>query len=467
MKIYPQEFPLTLPQAGGQWALTRSLIDPLIIGCTYLLIFALVGENHWEDGFIVVLLAFVLSYPGKLPFHRFSAGHVLDIGLNWTLVVLFLLAIEVAKWYVEGSATFKLHHAILIWAATVPLVLIAVHRISPAIAPYLSGLYKQRSVAIVGLNQVARRFAELINNGDVEGQRIIGYFDDRCADRLGDAGVHALGTIDQVAAYVKQHGIDIIYISLPLTPQPRILALLQQLRDTTASIWFIPDIFAADLIQGQVEVVCGVPIVSICDTPFHGTAGYLKRIMDVILVLAALPLFAPLMVAIAIAVRATSPGPVLFKQRRYGLDGKPFVVWKFRTMTTLEDGDKTYRQVTRDDDRVTPIGRFLRKTSMDELPQLLHVLGGTMSLVGPRPHALAVNEQYRKLIPGYMVRHKVKPGITGWAQVNGCRGGDDLDSMRKRTGYDLAYLRSWSLTLDLVILARTVKMLALGDRNAY
>ncbi len=166
-------------------------------------------------------------------------------------------------------------------------------------------------------------------------------------------------------------------------------------------------------------------------------------------------------------MRATSPGPAIFKQRRYGLDGKEIIVWKFRTMTTQEDGQSTYRQVTRGDPRVTRLGRFLRRTSLDELPQLINVMSGSMSLVGPRPHALAVNEQYRKLIPGYMVRHKVKPGITGWAQVNGCRGGDDLDSMRRRTEYDLAYLRSWSLSLDLLIVTKTVKMLIVGDERAY
>jgi putative colanic acid biosynthesis UDP-glucose lipid carrier transferase len=320
---------------------------------------------------------------------------------------------------------------------------------------------------IVGVTQVSLRLAEIVNGGDAEGQRVVGYFDDRRVPRVVSAGLPPLGGMDDVADYVKQHEIDIIYISLPMTSQPRIVALLEKLRDTTASIWFLPDIFVADLIQGRVEVVSGVPIVSVCDTPFHGLSGVLKRCLDLVLVVAALPFVVPLMAAIACAIRATSPGPALFRQKRYGLDGKPIVVWKFRTMRTLEDGDKTYRQVTRDDDRVTRVGKFLRKTSLDELPQLINVLAGSMSLVGPRPHALAVNEQYRKLIPGYMVRHKVKPGISGWAQVNGCRGGDDLESMRKRTEFDLAYLRSWSITLDLLIIWKTIVMLARGDPKAY
>jgi putative colanic acid biosynthesis UDP-glucose lipid carrier transferase len=210
-----------------------------------------------------------------------------------------------------------------------------------------------------------------------------------------------------------------------------------------------------------------VPVVSVCETPFEGPAGAIKRVFDLTLTIGSLPVLIPLVLAIAALVRLTSPGPAFFMQRRYGLDGKEITVLKFRTMTTLEDGDRTYTQVTRGDSRVTALGRFLRKSSLDELPQMFNVLCGTMSLIGPRPHALAVNEQFRKLIPRYMVRHKVKPGITGWAQVNGCRGGDDLESMRRRTEFDLAYLRSWSLELDILIVIRTLKILLAGDKGAY
>jgi putative colanic acid biosysnthesis UDP-glucose lipid carrier transferase len=320
----------------------------------------------------------------------------------------------------------------------------------------------------VGANPVSRRFAQLINEGEAEGHYFVGYFDDRKVQRLASFGAHTvIGRISEVSDYVKTHRIDAIYISMPMATQPRIVSLLESLRDTTASVYFLPDVFVADLIQGRVTTLAGLPVVSVCETPFDCAAGALKRAFDLALILAALPLVLPLMAILAVLVRATSPGPAIFKQRRYGLDGEEIVIWKFRTMTTLEDCHLTYRQVTRGDERVTRLGRFLRRTSLDELPQLLNVLGGSMSLVGPRPHALAVNEQYRKLIPGYMVRHKVKPGITGWAQVNGCRGGDDLESMRKRTEYDLAYLRSWSLSLDLLIVVKTVKMLVLGDERAY
>jgi putative colanic acid biosynthesis UDP-glucose lipid carrier transferase len=208
-------------------------------------------------------------------------------------------------------------------------------------------------------------------------------------------------------------------------------------------------------------------MLAICESPFLGSIGMAKRFLDLAISVAILPVLLPLLGIIALLIKLTSPGPAIFKQRRYGLGGEEITVLKFRTMKVMEDGNNTYKQVTRADDRVTPLGRVLRKTSLDELPQLLNVLGGSMSLVGPRPHALAVNEQFRQVIPGYMVRHKVKPGITGWAQVNGCRGGDDLESMKRRTAYDLEYLRSWTLALDLVVIWKTAVMLVRGDKNAY
>jgi putative colanic acid biosynthesis UDP-glucose lipid carrier transferase len=177
-------------------------------------------------------------------------------------------------------------------------------------------------------------------------------------------------------------------------------------------------------------------------------------------------LASPLLIFTALGVYLSSPGPVLFKQRRYGLDGREILIYKFRSMSVTEDGVSNYTQVTRNDERVTRFGAFIRRTSLDELPQLFNVMTGSLSIVGPRPHAIAVNEQYRRLIPGDMIRHKVKPGITGWAQVNGYRGGDDLESMQRRVHLDLEYLRHWSLMLDLSIMLKTAA-LVWRDRRAY
>jgi putative colanic acid biosynthesis UDP-glucose lipid carrier transferase len=295
----------------------------------------------------------------------------------------------------------------------------------------------------------------------------VGYFDDRTDERLhGEAIDDRLGTLRDLAPYVRAQGIKEVYITLPLGSQPRIVELLEQVQGTTASIFFVPDVFGISIIQGRLQDMNGVPVVGICETPFTGTNELVKRVSDIVLAALILVLISPLLLAIAIGVKLSSPGPVIFKQRRNGLDGEEITVYKFRTMRVMDDGE-VVPQATKGDPRITPFGAFLRRTSMDELPQFVNVLQGRMSIVGPRPHAVAHNEQYRQMIKAYMVRHKVKPGITGWAQVNGLRGETEtVEKMRQRVEYDLEYLRNWSLGLDLQIIVRTAR-LVLFDRNAY
>jgi len=271
-----------------------------------------------------------------------------------------------------------------------------------------------------------------------------------------------LGKIRDLPDFVKKNHIDVVYLSLPMASQSRILSLLDAMRDTTASVYFVPDLFVTDLIQGRIDSVRGLPIVGVCDTPFFGWNGLVKRAADIVLSLLILALIAPLLLVLAIVVKLSSPGPVIFRQRRYGLAGDEIVVYKFRTMNVMEDGE-VIKQTTADDPRLTPLGAFMRRTSLDELPQFVNVLQGRMSIVGPRPHAVAHNEMYRKLINGYMLRHKVKPGITGWAQVNGLRGETrTVERMKARIDYDLDYLRNWSLRLDLFIIAKTVWVVLRG-----
>jgi len=228
----------------------------------------------------------------------------------------------------------------------------------------------------------------------------------------------------------------------------------------------LPDIYIFDLMQARFDNVGGMPVIAICESPFTGFNSMVKRASDIALGALIQLGLVPIMLLIAIAVKLTSPGPVIFKQRRYGLYGDEIIVYKFRSMTVSEDGAKVV-QATQNDQRVTKIGAFLRRSSLDELPQFINVLQGRMSIVGPRPHAVAHNEQYRKLIKGYMLRHKVKPGITGWAQVNGLRGETEtLDKMEARIRYDLDYLRNWSLWLDLWIIVRTLQVV-LKRENAH
>ena len=242
--------------------------------------------------------------------------------------------------------------------------------------------------------------------------------------------------------------------------------MLESLQGTTASLFLVPDLFGISIIQGRLQDVNGVPMVGLCETPFTGVNAAAKRASDLVLATLIVVLVAPLMLVLAVGVKLSSPGPVIFRQRRNRLGGEEIVVYKFRSMQATDDGT-VIAQATPRDPRVTRFGAFLRRTSLDELPQFINVLQGHMSIVGPRPHAVAHNEQYRQLIKAYMVRHKVRPGITGWAQVNGHRGETDtLDKMRERVECDLDYLRNWSLSLDLQIIARTIKLL-IGDRHAY
>ena len=326
-------------------------------------------------------------------------------------------------------------------------------------------------VLIVGTNSPARTLARALINDASGALELAGFVDDRLEPRADEPSealeAPLLGTTQRLGECVRARHIDRVYLALPLSTHPRIRQLLDQLNDTTASVFFVPDMRLAEPLRMQAASVCGLPVIAVCDTPFRGARGVFKRAFDLTIALPALVAAAPAMGLIALAIRITTPGPVLFRQRRYGLDGAPIEVWKFRTMRVQENG-AVVRQATRDDDRVTPLGAFLRRTSLDELPQLFNVLGGSMSVVGPRPHAVAHNEMYRRIIRGYMVRHKVRPGITGWAQVNGSRGETDtVDKMRQRLAYDLEYVARWSPALDLRIVWRTARLLVRGDDNAY
>jgi len=228
----------------------------------------------------------------------------------------------------------------------------------------------------------------------------------------------------------------------------------------------VPDVFAFDLLNARMTDLKGLPTISIYDTPMVGGHKLVKRLQDIILGSAILLLISPVLLVIACAIKFTSKGDVLFKQDRYGIDGKKIKVWKFRSMTVADNANVVV-QAKKNDSRITPLGAFLRRTSLDELPQFFNVLQGSMSIVGPRPHAVAHNEEYRKLIQGYMLRHKMKPGITGWAQVNGWRGETDtLEKMQKRIEYDLDYIHSWSLYWDLKIVFLTI-FKGFINKNAY
>jgi putative colanic acid biosynthesis UDP-glucose lipid carrier transferase len=441
-------------------------LDPLIATLTLIMCQLVCGEKLTPAVAAVGLLTFIVSSPIFTRQNRETqiAGKPLSkiysrILLEWAGVVAILLFIAFA---LKVSALFS-RLVMLSWFAATPLALFAAHavrlRARWAIA---NSAYAPRYI-IIGANNVGfELFRRLPQKG------FLGFFDFRSADRVAQVidPDKLAGHCKDVAEFARTHGVTAIYIALPLSNVPRIGEMVRELRDTTASIYFVPDVFAFDLIQGRLVEINGMPALSVCDTPFHGMDAVLKRATDIVFATLALLVASPVMLLLAVAVKLSSAGPVLFRQRRYGLNGEEIIVYKFRSMTVCEDG-AVVTQATKQDRRVTPLGRILRKTSLDELPQLLNVLEGKMSVVGPRPHAVAHNELYRKLINGYMIRHKVRPGITGLAQVNGLRGETEtVEKMSERVKYDLEYLSHWSPWLDIKIILKTVWVLAL-DRNAY
>jgi putative colanic acid biosynthesis UDP-glucose lipid carrier transferase len=350
---------------------------------------------------------------------------------------------------------------------TPPLLVLAQLSIELLISRLLMSAGNRRRVIIAGAGALGQELASKIKSSPLLGMKVEGFFDDRSTDRLTNgSSIPVLGNLRQLPDYVREHSTDLIFVVLPMRNIQRVTDLLDQLHDTTASIYYVPDVFVFDLIQCRTSDIDGMPIVALCETPFQGAQGAIKAVSDYAIASMVLILMSPIMITIALAIKLTSPGSVIFKQRRYGLDGREIIVYKFRSMNVSEDSDHV-TQATRDDARVTRVGAFLRKTSLDELPQFINVLQGRMSVVGPRPHAVIHNEEYRPLIKGYMIRHKVNPGITGLAQVMGYRGETrTVDAMQKRVEYDLEYLRNWSLTLDLRIIVKTIGVV-FNDRKAF
>lgn len=447
-------------------------IAPSIVAVGVLYIVTFMFEGHVKDYFhymavIVALLMLLLPYPTRNVTSQFFSSvfpFAAAILVRWGILLAALLAIAfVAKFSEQYSRA-----VVLTWALVTPAVLIVVATgLNEVMRRLLCTPANARTTVFAGLNEISQSLAQQLAGKSEYGMTVAGFFDDRGPERLNVRGnAQLLGRLSELADYVKRNAVHVIFIALPVRHIQRVTDLLEELGDTTASIYYVPDIVGFDLIQARTGSIAGTPVVAMCETPFYGVRGMTKRVADVIAATIILVVLAPLLIAIAALIRVTSPGPAIFRQRRYGLNGEEITVYKFRTMRVLEDG-AVVTQATKDDPRTTSVGRFLRRYSLDELPQLVNVLQGRMSLVGPRPHAVAHNEMYRKVIKGYMIRHKVRPGITGLAQVNGLRGETrTVEQMEARVRYDLEYLRNWSVGLDLQILAKTA-LRVLNDSKAF
>ncbi len=446
----------------GWW----DIVQPALDACA--LIASLGTCGYAEKGVLdesVMLMGFVSTIVflivGRLVgLHRASHIDNVDdeiaaVAMSWMTTLLILFALI----FVTKSSEWYSRKVIVAWIVLTP-AMIGVCRMSMRILQ--QGLRRRgiglRRVAIAGLNDLGRQVEKNLSGDTGLTWQLIGYYDDRQSSREEDPALqrNLQGNWDQMVSDAQAGKIDTVLITLPMRAEERIRGVLDRLSDSTVSVYVIPDFFVFELLHSSWRTIGGLPVVSIYENPLRGIDGIGKRVMDIALACVGLCVVAIPMLLIAIAIKLTSPGKIFFRQRRYGLGGKEILVWKFRSMRTSDNGPHV-KQATKGDSRITPLGSILRRTSLDELPQLFNVLEGSMSLVGPRPHASAHNELYRGQIRGYMLRHKVKPGITGLAQVCGCRGETDtLDKMERRVELDHRYIRDWSLWLDLRILLRTL-----------
>jgi putative colanic acid biosynthesis UDP-glucose lipid carrier transferase len=422
----------------------------LVAGLSAVVIFGLVGR--FTDIYT--------SWSG-----RPLSDEAIRVTLAWLLTFMSLVFIA----FVTKTSEQFSRVVLVAWLIATPLLLISARFILRQIFSRLRKMgVNNRTVAIVGMTQNGLHFAKDLESKPEFGYKVAGFYDDR-EDRIHQDVLNHyqnLGNFDDMIKSARNGEWDQIYIALPVEARKRMLRLLDQLSDSATPVRLLPDFFTTNLLKSKFIEIADNPVLCIYDSPFSADHAFIKRVEDLLVGGIILTLISPILVAISIAVKVTSKGPVLFKQTRYGQKGEKIRVWKFRSMTVCEDGD-TVTQATRGDSRYTRIGEFLRKTSLDELPQFFNVLQGTMSIVGPRPHAVAHNEQYRQIIPGYMLRHLVKPGITGWAQINGWRGETNtIHKMRKRIEFDLEYMREWSLWLDMKIIFLTI-FRGFNDKNAY
>lgn len=444
----------------------------LVVAC--MLLFARIGwASPRPAGVDALLCLAILQLTGSF-FHLNRSWRIVrlrhelrDLTAHWTisfalLMILFWLIgdlpmLRVALWLPAAG----------VWYATALAAIIAFRIAVRMVLRYYRAFgHDQRTAAFIGATETTERLREVFDRQRWMGIRQLGVFDDRRpADARTLPDTQFAGSIDTLYALAKAGHVSHIYVTLPMAAETRIKAIIDRFGDTTASIYYCPPLFRFDLVGARWDDVYGQPVVSVVESPFEGWSRVVKRVEDLTLAFLALLLLAPVMLAVAIAIRLDSPGPIFFRQLRYGLDGKPFKIWKFRSMRVASDD--RFVQAQRGDSRITRVGAFIRKTSLDELPQFLNVLDGSMSVIGPRPHPITLDDNFRPIIRRYSVRHKIKPGITGLAQINGWRGETEtIDKMEQRISHDIDYLRRWSLWLDIKILVRTLAV-PFADKNAF
>lgn len=416
--------------------------------------------------YILIILPMVVIWPflfSKLGLYKprritLHLQGLFDILKGATVATVFFVAAA----YLVRKAEFSRLVFFYFWIISVALLVLERAALMEILRYIRRKGYNVKNVVIVGANELGLKVARTIKENPWTGLEIKGYLDD--GKRAGEIvdGDRVLGRIRRIKEIIRRYGVDQVFIALPIKQYSRLMYIVEFMKDELVTVKLAPDIYQAITLNAGLEDFMGIPLINFTDTPMYGWSVITKRGIDIALSLAAIIITAPLMLIIAALIKATSPGPVFFRQQRLGLDGKTFDMIKFRSMTTDQAGD--VELLTKEGDaRVTPVGRFIRRTSLDELPQFFNVLKGEMSIVGPRPERIWVVEEMRSKVPGYMLKHKMKAGITGWAQVNGWRGNTSLE---KRIEHDIDYIKKWSVWFDLKIMLMTLWK-GFKNKNAY
>lgn len=448
-------------------SLVTGLIFSIMIAVTLQLLIYLHGNAEFNvfanSTFVSILAGFVVFSRLELTSWEDRVDIVSSISLRWLIVYLLVIL----SGYFSMSVELLSRKIMIAWLIVTPIILsLMAFGLQMIALHFYSTGNRRRKAVFLRFHQAAGVLAKRMQYEPLLGVDPAGYFDSVQVVGEDAPPLPWLGDFSEAVHYVKKNKVDIVFLGLDMAESPAARELMEALQDSTVSIYFIPDSKLFGVPGIQVTEMVGVPLLVVAETPFLGLSQTLKRMMDIVLSSVIIIGLIPVFIGVAMAVRISSPGPIVFRQKRYGVGGKEIEVFKFRSMR-VEDHNSEIRQATKNDDRITAVGKFIRKSSLDELPQFFNVLQGSMSIVGPRPHAIQHNEIYRKLIPGYMLRHKVKPGITGWAQVNGLRGETEtVDKMRRRIQHDLVYISHWSFSFDLKIILRTA-LLVFKDVNAY
>lgn len=465
---------LAIHQQHSPLGIVRRLLDMICIASMLYVSQWLVGQPFSQQSPITALVTALLflligETTGiyRSDRSRRPDDELIAVGLTWAITLCLLATIAFFTRQGEYFARSSIFGWILVTVAAVGLARMLIRIVLECLNRHG---WAVKRCAIAGVNPLGLQLADNIRDNPGCGLSLVGFYDDRDETRWDKVSTQAnplyLGKLEALVAKAQAGEIDTVFVTLPMRAEGRIRWLLNKLADSTINTYIVPDFFVFELLHSRWSSIGGLPAVSVFETPLYGVDGWLKRVFDVVIATLGVVAISPILFTCMVLVKLSSPGPIFFRQKRYGLDGKEIWVWKFRSMRVCDNGP-VVKQATKEDPRITSIGKILRKTSLDELPQLFNVLEGTMSLVGPRPHASAHNEHYRKLIRGYMLRHKVRPGITGLAQVEGYRGETEtLDKMQKRVDFDHRYIRDWSLWLDLKILIKTF-FVVFKQENAY